>query len=707
MTLHDFIRDEFFGKRLAKRRALVIYDPEGRYSEVARDLGGDHCTVVDASTSPLGARADAWKCFQELGADETGEKSFVLYTRNPNPKTKANEIADPFRAFAIAGAEFPKGAGDDFHEICRNYLPDRVDEIEQLFANGTEPTFDMVDSLRTGGVQAPRLQSIFGTDNVKEVFLGFLCPTDGQREELEKDKGWSSEFRALAQNALGYAVNGNASKPDTLRDRLWQFVLFSEFSADLPGELPEELQTVPKADPVYITLINSLCDRLRESAYQDVYALEAVAVSEKLDLADACASIHEFGDRDTFAFEERSFLARFSQEVAKPDWEAAGTILEGRIHSLWANHEERQLLWTIARYAYRLLRKAESVRLNLKDTAKSGKALTEFYLERFVEIDTTQRLLEQAVSEAGYDFDEVAEVIESARKEYRALINEVQDRLFQTITAEGWPFQGVDRNTCTFDRAVGPALERNERVVYILVDGLRYEFGAQLDQELAKYFRTEIKPACALLPCVTRFGMASLLPQADTKLKIQNGKGGKAAPFIDGKEIKGPNERLEVIRSFYGDRCDMRKLEDLIKGFATKAKTANLVKSLKDCDLLVVRSQEIDHQGESQSDYSKSNQVREVQAIIRLIRKLAEEADYQRVVIATDHGFFWIDDLDAGDAISMPSGDWDLETRRCCIGSGDKADRIVSFTSAELSIPTEAPTYICLLYTSPSPRDRG
>jgi hypothetical protein len=694
MSLSDFIREEFFGKRLARRRVLVIYDPEGRYETVARDLGDEHCSVIDASKSPLGARAKAWKCFRELGADETARQSLVLYTHNPSPKTKAHEIADPFRAFAIAGAEFPKGAGDDFREICRNYLPDRVEEIEQLFSSGSEPTFEMVDSLRTGGVQAPRLKAIFGTDNVKEIFLGFLCPTDRQREELEKDKGWPSEFRALAQNALGFAVNGSASKPDTLRAKLWQFVLFSEFAADLPGKLPEELETVPRADRVYITLINSLCERLRESAHQDTYAMEAEAVSVKLQLDVACGQIREFGRRDTFAFEERSFLARFSEEVAKQDWEAAGSILEGRIHSLWANHEERQLLWTIARYAYRLLQKAESVRLNLKDTGASGKALTEFYLERFVEIDTTQRLLEQAISEAGYDIDEVTDVIEAARKEYRALVNEVQDRLFKVVASEGWPFQGVERNTRTFDRAVGPALERKERVVYILVDGLRYEFGAQLDQELAKYFRTEIKPACALLPCVTRFGMASLLPQADTKLRIQTAKNGKTAPFLDGKEIKGPAERLEAIRSYYGDRCDMRKLEDLLKGFSNKGKATNLVKSLKDCDLLVVRSQEIDHQGESQSDYSKSNQTREIQAIIRLIRKLAEHTDYQWVVIATDHGFFWIDDLDAGDAISPPSGDWALETRRCCLGSGDTANRVVSFTTAELSIPTEYPTYI-------------
>ncbi len=697
MLLHDFIRREYFQKRLQLRRVLVIYDHAKRYRDVVEEIGlSEHSLLVDTSAQPLGARLKAWRAFDEVAADASGETQLIVYVPHGAPVTDDDKMNDPFRAIAIAGAQFPKGAGDDYLEICRNYLPDRVDELQQLFDGDKEPSFDMINSLRTGGVQSPRLQAIFKTDNVKEIFIGFLCSTEAQKNALNEDKDWSPEFRAIAKSSLGFNVNGNASNPDTLRSKLWQYLLFSEFAADLPDSLPNEVIDLPRAEGAYITLVNSICDRLREPLYQEHYAIEAEEVETKLNLKVACKGITEFGERDTFSFEERSFLGRFTEAVLAGNWEESGEILEGRKNSLWANYEERQLLWTIARFALQLLQANESIRLNLKEVPGDGKSLTHFYTDRFSDVDTTQRLLEQAVGEADYGdgYEEVGDVIDKARSCYRELVNELQAKLFGVIRKEGWPFSGVERNSRTFDRAVAPFLEKKQRVVYFMVDGLRYEFGAQLDQELARFFKTEITPACAFLPCVTRFGMASLLPGADSQLKIGPNAKDKAVPLFNGSEVLSPDDRLDVYKAAYGDRCDMRKLEDLRKAFSSQAKTKNLVEQLDAVDLLVVRSQEIDHQGESQSDYAKSNQPREVQAIIRIVRKLAEHGNYQRAVIGTDHGFFWIDDLDKGDAISAPTGDWALDTRRCRIGSGDPAPRVASFSTSELSMPTEWPTFI-------------
>ncbi len=79
--------------------------------------------------------------------------------------------------------------------------------------------------------------------------------------------------------------------------------------------------------------------------------------------------------------------------------------------------------------------------------------------------------------------------------------------------------------------------------------------------------------------------------------------------------------------------------------------------------------------------------------ILTACNRLQAEADFGRAVIATDHGFHWIDDLDQGDSCPVPPGDWKLKKRRCLIGSGDEAPSSVHFSTAAVGIPTDFPTY--------------
>ena len=81
---------------------------------------------------------------------------------------------------------------------------------------------------------------------------------------LSETKGtaWMSEWKSFGENHLpGLDSTGTTLKD--IKQKLWQYLLFSEFAHDLPGNLPAELNTVAKCPKENMESINSLCQSIR------------------------------------------------------------------------------------------------------------------------------------------------------------------------------------------------------------------------------------------------------------------------------------------------------------------------------------------------------------------------------------------------------------------------------------------------------------
>ncbi len=99
--------------------------------------------------------------------------------------------------------------------------------------------------------------------------------------------------------------------------------------------------------------------------------------------------------------------------------------------------------------------------------------------------------------------------------------------------------------------------------------------------------------AFSVIPTVTPIGMASLMPNAQTSLKLAK-KDDAVVPMIGDKEIKSVSQRMDWIKSKYGQRFHEVKLTDVIKtGFDKQLN--------KSVELLVVRSSTAD--GRMETDY--------------------------------------------------------------------------------------------------------
>lgn len=108
---------------------------------------------------------------------------------------------------------------------------------------------------------------------------------------------------------------------------------------------------------------------------------------------------------------------------------------------------------------------------------------------------------------------------------------------------------------------------------------------------------------------------------------------------------------------------------------------------------MILTSTELDELGEGTTTDN-------IQLIPTVMRKLklalsrCVQLGFDTAVIATDHGFLWVEDTGAGSVCTKPAGDWPIAKRRCLIGQGDDTPGTLKFSTKELGIPTELPSMV-------------
>lgn len=692
MNFTEYLRDRILRERLKTHRILVVFDPEGRYEAICNSLADKHTQVITSVGRPVSARLEVLELWKQLCADTTLRSQLVLYTQDSPPTADEEKRVHPFTAFVTAGSQFPDGPKDDYQQLCYRFLPDRRTEITQLFSATNTPSLAHIDSLAGGAHAHPRLESIFGTGEVTKILLRFLAPDSVIKEALDGSTDWCEEFRQLTERTLGFRFDPRATQADTIRPKLWQFLLFSEFAIDLPVALPEGLSDLSRAEGTAIPVVLELCQELRKNHQtKEAYREAANAIESQLDLPGECEGLANLGNRDTFSFEESRFLAKAITAIRGRIPDEAKAILDVHCQSLWTEEGERQLLWRILELSLETLGAIKLSHEQLKHLGAGGSTLCALYEKEVCKVDRFQRELENAVSQTDQGFDEVEDAVNLVREDYRQYLNHLQERFLAAVQQEGWPLDGMPANQSTFDQVVSPMLKSGTKVVYFLVDALRLELAQQLSESMAQDFPNQLTATCAQLPCVTRFGMAALLPECGTNLRFESIQG-ELQPVYAGDVLSTRQKRLEVFSRSLSHRVTSYRLDHLLKDSKTSSQLAKMKTTLKDKDLLVVTSTELDESGESALSL-RQHLPNVLDQILRAIRRCAE-LGFQKAVIATDHGFVWLDELDAGSICAKPTGDWPLKKRRCFIGKGDEAAGSIRFSTSALSIPTDEPSLV-------------
>lgn len=426
MSIAKFIRESVLRPRLKESGCLVVYDADKRYREQCFELAAEKLRVIDVSESSIESREAALLALKEVGQPKASLEGVLIYVPAKRPETDEQKQADPFALYAECGALFPQNDGDEYLSLCLRARPDYATEIRKVFGGSPAgPTFAVIDAIG-GGVNWPQLRAMLKVESGREILGALLAPSTSQGEALKNQEGWGHEARDFLRATLDMSVKTRGKTWTALADELWRYVLFSEFVFDLPVALPETLKGVPYAPQEARPIVEDVCERLRsDPKSRSIYIERAESIEEELNLADLCRDIDDLGERDTFPFEERTFLRTAIKGITSNDTDATRSMLTRHKNSVWLGKGESQAQWELVRAGLSLVEACEDFECQLPDHARSQADLLDFYLGSLREADRLHREFEQAVGDFLDQHGLMHEVIQQARARYRRLAEKV------------------------------------------------------------------------------------------------------------------------------------------------------------------------------------------------------------------------------------------------------------------------------------------
>jgi len=671
--IREFIIDHF-KEKLKDLPTLVVYDPEHRYRELLENMGDEQTRIFDIQDNLLSTREEAIAYYTTNLVDDNKNRMLV-YVPFPAPLTQQDKLMDPFYIFSFGGSVFPHDAADKFENLCKACFADKEQKITELFAQEI-PDFDTLDALGGGNTWA-KLQTLTGGKSEKEIILVLLAPTTKQQEALTKDKTWYKEYKDIA------ALIGLQTKDknyEAVEQDLWRFLLFSEFVFDLPIDLPASLKTIPMAKPSAKPLVMEICKALRDNKHcEELYIEKAEEVDNQLGLAEMFKNEHELGEIITFAFEDNTYFYHFVDLIKEGKTTEAHDIVRKIKENIWRHHdEERRRYWLMAELGLGLMQMASK---NVKSVS-TLKAAIDQYIQNDYKTDQLQRRFEKLSLEVMDENSALIDFKKLVRTAYSKYTEKNQKQFQELVQKEHWPVEGLLSNTQVFAKQIQPLLKSKTKTAYLFVDALRFELAKELEENIEKYFSVQITPSCAYLPTVTKFGMAALLPEADKELVLKEHKGSLEA-FMGDKVLLSLTQRREYLNEKLGDRCEIITLDKLISS------------TIPDTDLLFVTTNEIDNAGENMANNALVAMQQALQNLIKGLNLLRQKG-YEKMVIATDHGFVLHPSFQSGDNVSKPAGEWQMVKSRSLAGSGATPDYGLGFSSEEIGVKSDIKNFVFL-----------
>jgi hypothetical protein len=662
MSFSNYLRKRLIDL-LNDRRIVVWYDAEGDFKTFAGSFNAPNCELLSSEKSVLKTRRRADEVYRLMNESDNPAESgrcLLIYVPGSRGATEDEKMQDPFEVYALAGAAFGDTEDQKIESLARQAMPEKADEITRLFSEG-RPDMTLLDGL--GKAQSrPLIKQVFNTTNESDVIALALCDA-AKAKAVDETPGCVEELLRLVASALGFKPKTDDRTWKTIRKKTAEYILFSEFVFDLPDGAPESLSAVPRAPVDAKNVVYSACERMRsDSGLRESYIELAQAVESGLRLPEIMSKDFNPGERDTFPFEERRLLSVAVEYMVTGELNAARNVIEKRRQSIWRKDARRTPAWTSLERAVVLMESAAKVTDAL--SGKTGlRGLVKAYTEGGLsDMDRGQRLFETALT-ACTDEAVLSPVIDLCRKSYRESAVALQDDFLKAVQEEGWPPEGVFRQTCVFNEHAAAVLERREKTAFFLVDSLRYEMGRDLGEALAGVGEVEIRHAAGVVPTVTGCGMAALMPDADGMLRLVEKDGGFVTA-VGPRILKTSSDRMKLLAETFGDRFFETTLDDLLSSFKKVSKT------LKEKDLLVVRTQDPDVIGENLGQWRARRYLSDVIGDIAATVKMLVPAGFNRVLISADHGHMMLPEIPAGDVVQSPPGGWLENKRRCRLGSG-------------------------------------
>lgn len=652
------------GDKLAARRVVVFYDPKKSFETFfSRELEIVGHGYDDVPRAVIG---------EELSFVVTYEGSFFGTRAVIEPIVKADAperlliyVPGILRsADSSVLMELEKGGTDycpELKRVAREVLRRTMSDghIDQILRSEGLTYDDLVQVLESGEEGTKSVLRTIFRGKPSEVLLAAWIAEDGHDEDITS-KGAKTELLALLESRLGLSVESEVDIAD-VRQRAVRYALVNEFRLDLTGDEPSATtMIVSTSTKEQAARVREVTSKLREE-HPEVYVELADGVARDMGLSNATVDASALGAVDTFRFEEQALLELAAELVTSKDYSRALALIEERAHSFWVDRDVlRQAQWQACRAAAELGVSIESAKAQLPSGADPRRWVDLYTAsDGWFVADQLHRRMESWLT--GMDEEPEAEKgIGIVRAQYELLVRQMTEGFVRAVIDSDWDLSGVRRQTSTYKDFVA---ETTGKVAYFLVDSLRFEMGAEIARQLERAKELRLTPALASLPSVTPVGMASLLPEASSRLSVVE-RGAKVAARVGDSVLGTAAERMRFLEARVPGALD------ITLGELLSAKPAALAKRLGGVALVAVRSQEIDFVGETDSDLL-ARQVMDsvIGNIVRAVNKLAA-AGVEHFVISADHGHLFSGRKEDDMKIEAPGGETVELHRRCWIGRG-------------------------------------
>lgn len=663
--------NEYISKQLAEklksRKVVVWYDPRREFAPFIGELRGGARTGDEAVPVAVGGLAARLTEFdgsmfelravvEPLVCDDAPSECVIIYL----PGCERDRHGSVLMELENAGECYEP----QLKRLARNVLRQRYTDgvIDEMLAPERVSYEDLARaSSDTASTEPPSvLKSIFHGASGNDGIIAPWLASDGRDAEIESKEA-TRELVKLIRSKLGLELPDDAPL-SRLRSITLRYVLAGEFRGDLSGSLPLALDSIPAPRTKDEEgAVRELAHLLR-AKFSESYPAMADRVEAELGLNAAGISAGALGSIDTFRFEERALLAHCGDLVARKKFDQALELIAGREQSFWLDRDVgRKAQWEACR------RMAELGALGVAVRAAVGKATVDAngWIDAYAakdgwfRLDQAQRRLEAWV--ANLDDEPEERPLGIVRGVYEDACRAMADGFTRALVAAKWTVSGCLHQTRIFSEVVS---EQPKPVAYFFVDAMRFEMGVELSERLPKSVEVSVRPAVCALPSITPIGMAALQPGASSSFSVVEQAGALGAR-IDDAFLPDLTARKKFAASRIPNLADIA-LDELLS-----LQPSRLAKKIEGSQVIIVRSQEIDHAGERGFTF-QARQVMDtvIDNLARAIRKLAA-AGVEHCVLTADHGhLFFPSDRDESMRIEAPGGDEVDLHRRCWIGRG-------------------------------------
>lgn len=665
-TLHDYVAKQL-AEKIKSRRVVVWYDERGEFQPFVDEVRGGVRTSSEAVPVTFGgASARLAECSGSMF------ELRAIVEPHVSGDTPANIVAYvPGHARDRRNSvllELEKGGTTwepQLKQLAKNVLLQKytLGIVDEMLPFDRKVSYQDLAraAAETSSTEPPSiLRSIFheasGTDGLLATWLASdACDT----EIAEKDA--VGELSKLVQARLGLELPANAPVAK-LRAITLRYVLVGEFRSDLSCPPPSSIESIAKpTSKDEQTAVRDLARRLRTS-FGEPYVALADRIQDELGLRNANLPPSGLGSIDTFRFEERALLRHVGDLVSTSKFDEALAVIKDREHCFWLDRDVvRKAHWEAARRMAELGAVATQIRSEISDARVNVGEWVGAYTrsDGWYRLDQAQRRLESWVANLEEEPDE--RPLGVVRRLYEDACNAMAEGFTKASVTDAWTYGDVLHQTHIFSDVV---TQQPKPVAYFLVDAMRFEMGVELKERLPKTSEVSIRPAIVALPSITPIGMAALMP-------------GSSASFSVDEEDRTLGVRIDD--AFLPDLASRKKhaaariprVADIALDELLGLQPSKLSKRIDGAQVVVVRSQEIDHAGETGFTF-QARQVMDtvIDNLARAIRKLAA-AGVEHAVVTADHGhLFFAQDRDESMRTDSPGGYTVELHRRCWIGRG-------------------------------------